>query len=67
MSSSPGLTYSLFERHHRFVGWTSIVFVWVYVGLSDSLNVEGGFTGSCRRLAQSQEFWFILVTTILYV
>ena len=42
-----------------------MVFVWIYVGLSDSLNVEGGFTESGRKLAASQEFWFILVITSL--
>ena len=43
------------------------MFVWIYVGLSDSLNAEGGFTESGRKLVQAQEFWFILVITILYV
>ncbi len=59
------ISSSVFERHHRFAGWTAVVFVWIYVGLSDSLNAEGGFTESGRKLIQAQEFWFILVITIL--
>ena len=44
-----------------------MVFVWIYVGMSDSLDVEGGFSGSGRKLAASQEFWFILAITVLCV
>ncbi|THG96727.1 hypothetical protein EW026_g5154 [Hermanssonia centrifuga] len=57
--------HNFFERHHRFAGWASVVFVWIFVCLTDSLNVEGGFTSSGRRLVQTQEFWFALFITIL--
>ncbi|PSS36813.1 hypothetical protein PHLCEN_2v1357 [Hermanssonia centrifuga] len=57
--------HNFFERHHRFAGWASVIFVWIFVCLTDSLDVEGGFTSSGRRLAQTQEFWFALFITVL--
>ncbi|PSR79921.1 hypothetical protein PHLCEN_2v6822 [Hermanssonia centrifuga] len=59
--------HNVFERLHRFAGWTSVIFVWIYVCLSDSLNAEGGFTSNGRRLVLSQEFWFTLFISILVV
>ena len=58
---------SVFEYHHRFAGWTSVALVWIFVGLSDALNGEGGFTSAAegRRLAHAQEFWFALIITVL--
>lgn len=56
---------SVFERHHRFAGWTAVAFVWIFVCVTDSTGTDGGFTGSGRRLANAQEFWFALFITIL--
>lgn len=56
---------SVFERHHRFAGWSAVVMVWIFVCVTDSMDVEGGFTGSGRRLAHAQEFWFAIFITVL--
>ena len=39
--------------------------VWIFVCVTDSMDVEGGFTGSGRRLAHAQEFWFAIFITVL--
>lgn len=57
--------HSVFERHHRFAGWSAVAMVWIFVCLTDSLNTDGGFTGSGRRLSHAQEFWYALFITIL--
>ena len=60
------LIHSVFERHHRFVGWVGIVFTWVFVILGDS------FDGNTLRwdpngihIAHQQDFWFISGMTVL--
>ncbi|PSR81910.1 hypothetical protein PHLCEN_2v6205 [Hermanssonia centrifuga] len=57
--------HNVFERHHRFAGWTAVAFVWIFVCVTDAVSAEGGFTGSGRRLADAQEFWYSLFITIL--
>ncbi|KAJ3536261.1 hypothetical protein NM688_g6862 [Phlebia brevispora] len=59
--------HNVFEYHHRFAGWTSVAFVWIFVCLSDALNAEGGFTTPGNNLAHAQEFWFALFISILIV
>ncbi|THH01227.1 hypothetical protein EW026_g1464 [Hermanssonia centrifuga] len=59
--------HNFFEYHHRFAGWSSVAFVWIFVCISDSTNAGGGFTDDNRTLIHAQEFWFALVITILIV
>jgi hypothetical protein len=57
--------FSFFERHHRFAGWFSVVFVWIFVCLSDSLKPDGTFTTEGRHPVKTQEFWYALFITVL--
>ena len=56
---------SFFERHHRFAGLTSVVFVWIFVCLSRNLTPEGQFVGTGSQIVRSQEFWYAVAITIL--
>ena len=56
---------SFFERHHRFAGWLSVVFVWIFVCLSRNLTPEGQFVGAGSQIIRTQEFWYALFITIL--
>ncbi|EKM50039.1 uncharacterized protein PHACADRAFT_105487 [Phanerochaete carnosa HHB-10118-sp] len=58
--------HNFFERHHRFAGWFSVVFVWIFVCLADSYNTTtGAFHSNGNHLASTQEFWYALFITIL--
>ncbi|KAI0785404.1 hypothetical protein BC629DRAFT_1593878 [Irpex lacteus] len=57
--------HNFFERHHRFAGWLSVVFVWIFVCLADSLRPDGSFTTEGRHPVKTQEFWYALSITVL--
>ncbi|KIP03712.1 hypothetical protein PHLGIDRAFT_25971 [Phlebiopsis gigantea 11061_1 CR5-6] len=58
--------HNFFERHHRFAGWASVVFVWIFVCIADSYNTETGkFHSSGNHLVKTQEFWYALFITVL--
>ena len=58
--------HSFFERHHRFAGWSSVAFVWIFVCLADGYDtVTGAIHVRGSHLMETQEFWFALVITIL--
>jgi hypothetical protein len=59
-------TCSIFERHHRFVGWLGLFSTWVFVILGDiyvpatrSWNLSG------VHLVRQQDFWFTMGMTVL--
>ena len=56
---------SIFERHHRFAGWTGLVFTWVFVILGDIYNVQTQtWDLSARHVFKQQDFWFIMSMTV---
>ncbi|XP_073057530.1 adenylate-forming reductase 03009 [Primulina eburnea] len=63
------LHHNVFERTHRFAGWTSLVLLWLFVILT--ISYDPG-TKSYRddlgsRLMKSQEFWFTVAITCLTI
>ncbi|KAG2687785.1 hypothetical protein I3843_09G067800 [Carya illinoinensis] len=63
------LHHNVFERTHRFAGWTALVFLWAFVILKISYDPE---TKSYKndlgsRLIKQQEFWFTVATTLLII
>lgn len=63
------LHHNVFERTHRFAGWTSLVLLWLFIILTISYNPEtksySDDLGS--RLIKSQEFWFTVAITSLII
>ncbi|CAN0853300.1 Adenylate-forming reductase 03009 [Linum grandiflorum] len=63
------LHHNVFERTHRFAGWSALGFLWGFVMLTVSYepktmtyNHQMG-----TKLVSSQEFWFTLAITILII
>jgi hypothetical protein len=54
---------SVFERHHRFYGWSGLLFTWIFTILSNIYDTNGNVNG--RLLVESQPFWFAMGMTIL--
>ncbi|KAI9198065.1 hypothetical protein LWI28_009423 [Acer negundo] len=63
------LHHNVFERFHRFVGWTSLALLWVFVVLTifyePKTKSYSNQLGS--RLIKQQEFWFTLAITVLII
>lgn len=63
------LHHNVFERIHRFAGWTALALLWVFIVLTISYEPQtksySKHIGS--RLIKQQEFWFTLVITVLIV
>ncbi|KAL8032474.1 hypothetical protein ABFX02_13G098200 [Erythranthe guttata] len=64
------LHHNVFERTHRFAGWTALALVWVFVILTISFDpmtksyVSDDFWS---RLTKTQEFWFTVGITVLII
>ncbi|KAK6149997.1 hypothetical protein DH2020_017522 [Rehmannia glutinosa] len=63
------LHHNVFERTHRFAGWTALALLWAFVTLTISYDP---LTKSYRnnlgsRLIKHQEFWFTLGITVLII
>ncbi|KAK9267959.1 hypothetical protein L1049_010396 [Liquidambar formosana] len=63
------LHHNIFERTHRFAGWSALALLWAFVLLeisydpiSKSYDNEFG-----SRVVKSQEFWFTLAITVLII
>ncbi|KAF5729157.1 hypothetical protein HS088_TW21G01315 [Tripterygium wilfordii] len=63
------LHHNIFERTHRFAGWTSLGLVWAFVILTISYDPKtksySHDIGS--KLVKQQEFWFTLAITVLII
>eukprot|EP01018_Ginkgo_biloba_P000866 Gb_06902 [translate_table: standard] len=60
------LHHNVFERTHRFAGWTALAMLWVFVILTATYNpAEKTYNARGSTLAKKQEFWFTIVITIL--
>ncbi|KAM6513612.1 hypothetical protein FALCPG4_015996 [Fusarium falciforme] len=54
--------HDLFERTHRFIGWTMLVFFWVQVVLANKDNAATG-TSLGQACVRSPPFWLLAVAT----
>ncbi|KAH7568811.1 hypothetical protein JRO89_XS06G0054900 [Xanthoceras sorbifolium] len=63
------LQHNVFERIHRFAGWTSLGLLWAFVTLTISYDPKtksySNELGS--RLIKQQEFWFTVAITVLII
>ncbi|KAH9171512.1 hypothetical protein EDB89DRAFT_1852291 [Lactarius sanguifluus] len=60
--------HNIFERHHRFVGWLSLVLIWVFTILEDSYNPDNRtWNLSGQHILRQQNFWFAMGMTTLVI
>ncbi|WCJ27166.1 Adenylate-forming reductase 03009 [Euphorbia peplus] len=60
------LHHNVFERTHRFAGWTALALVWIFVVLTTSYdpNTKSYSDKIGSRLIRQQEFWFTFAITV---
>jgi hypothetical protein len=59
---------SVFERHHRFVGWFGLICTWVFVILDDSYDFDAQrWDADGVKIVSQQEFWFVAGITVLII
>ncbi|XP_010279081.1 PREDICTED: uncharacterized protein LOC104613087 [Nelumbo nucifera] len=62
------LHHNVFERIHRFAGWTALGLLWAFVILIFSYQPESKiYNVRGSRLVSEQEFWFTLAITLLII
>jgi len=56
--------HNVFERHHRFSGWTGVIFTWLFVVLGDCYDTTThAWDIRASTVVQQQEVWYILGVT----
>ncbi|CAN7132369.1 hypothetical protein BRARA_H00958 [Brassica rapa] len=60
------LHHNVFERVHRFAGWSALGLVWAFIVLTTSYDpVSRSYTDNlASKLIKTQEFWFTLAITV---
>ncbi|ESQ50916.1 hypothetical protein EUTSA_v10023013mg [Eutrema salsugineum] len=60
------LHHNVFERVHRFAGWSALGLVWAFIALTVSYDpISRSYTGNLvSKLIRTQEFWFTLAITV---
>ncbi|KAF8411029.1 hypothetical protein HHK36_003568 [Tetracentron sinense] len=62
------LHHNVFERTHRFAGWTALILVWVFVILTICYEpIPKTYDLSISRLVKEEEFWFTLAISIVII
>uniref|UniRef100_A0A7N0RFP0 Uncharacterized protein n=1 Tax=Kalanchoe fedtschenkoi TaxID=63787 RepID=A0A7N0RFP0_KALFE len=63
------LHHNVFERTHRFAGWSALGLVWAFIILTIAYDpITKTYTsGFGSKLIRHQEFWLTLVITILII
>ncbi|KAG2061468.1 hypothetical protein BDR06DRAFT_261837 [Suillus hirtellus] len=52
---------SVFERNHRFFGWTSLCMTWIYTIVTNAYDTaDGKFDHIGRYVVQQQAFWYTI-------
>jgi len=61
------LHHKVYERTHRFAGWTALAFLWAFIILSISYDskTKSYMNDLGSRLIKRQEFWFTIAITLL--
>jgi hypothetical protein len=57
--------HNVFENIHRLIGWSSLVILWVLVGLADSWQSLPPRTFSATRLASKPDIYMVTAITII--
>ncbi|KAB5534098.1 hypothetical protein DKX38_017184 [Salix brachista] len=63
------LHHNVFERFHRFTGWTALALLWAFVILTTSYDPKSkSYSNELgSRLIKQQEFWMTVAITILII
>ncbi|KAG6546288.1 hypothetical protein Mapa_012328 [Marchantia paleacea] len=59
--------HNLFERLHRFSGWTSLAILWAFVILQDSYDPHTGSYSIGGSLKTRVELWFTAAMTVIII
>lgn len=61
--------HNVFERHHRFFGWTALILTWIFTIFGDSYNTETRiWHASAQHIFRQQDFWFVVgMTTFIAI
>ncbi|KXN82504.1 hypothetical protein AN958_02355 [Leucoagaricus sp. SymC.cos] len=58
--------HNVFERHHRFAGWSALIFTWTFTILGDLYVPETqSWNLSGTHLVRQQDFWYTMCMTVL--
>ncbi|KAG1841358.1 hypothetical protein C8R48DRAFT_781426 [Suillus tomentosus] len=53
--------HNVFERNHRFFGWTSLCMTWIYTIVTNAYDTaDGKFDHIGRYVVQQQAFWYTI-------
>ncbi|RDX48359.1 hypothetical protein OH76DRAFT_1352608 [Lentinus brumalis] len=56
--------HNVFERHHRFVGWTALFLTWGFTIMGDIYDTENRqWIPDGRHLVRQQDFWYVMGMT----
>ncbi|XP_022848067.1 uncharacterized protein LOC111370547 [Olea europaea var. sylvestris] len=64
------LHHNVFERTHRFTGWTALALLWLFIILTISYDpkTKSYSDGLGSKLIKQQEFWFTIgITTLILI
>ncbi|KAG6594557.1 hypothetical protein SDJN02_06826, partial [Cucurbita argyrosperma subsp. argyrosperma] len=63
------LHHNVFERTHRFAGWTALALLWAFIILKLTYDpITKSYTNHLgSRLVKNQEFWFTAAITFLII
>ncbi|XP_057764377.1 adenylate-forming reductase 03009-like [Salvia miltiorrhiza] len=63
------LHHNVFERTHRFAGWSALGLLWAFITLTISYDpLTKTYSSDLRsRLVKRQEFWFTIGITVLII
>lgn len=61
------LHHNVFERTHRFAGWTALFLLWVFIVLNISYDPSTKSYTNRSKLIKSEELWFTLAITVLII
>ncbi|KZT57454.1 hypothetical protein CALCODRAFT_469659 [Calocera cornea HHB12733] len=60
--------HNVFERWHRFLGWTSLLMTWVFSMIATQFNTETRqWEYNPIAVPEAQEFWFVIGMTVWIV
>lgn len=62
------LHHNVFERTHRFAGWTALILLWFFISASITYEpASKTYNSSVTKITKEQEFWFTLAISIFII
>lgn len=60
--------HNVFERHHRFVGWTALILTWIFTLLGDSFDTTTQtWHSNGMHIVHQQDFWYTMGMSVVIV